>query len=63
MTNRLIELNGDVDDLEKVVREREGLVLRYEQERKSIRKVLGLVVKVGRKRTLQFRKRLTKQLL
>ena len=63
MINRLVELNGDVDDLEKVVIEREGLVLRYEQERKSIRKFLGFVVKVGSKRTLQFRKRLIKQLL
>ena len=39
ITNRLIELKGDMEGLEAVVKEREGLAMKYEEDKKSVRKL------------------------
>merc|ERR1712160_31040 len=61
MTNRLIELKEDVDDLKGRVEEKEALVQQYEEDKESLRKVLGLVVKVAIKRTRRVQKKVIKR--
>merc|ERR1712160_79930 len=63
MTNRLIELKGDVDDLKGIVEEKEALVQQYEEDKESLRTILGMIVKVGIGRSRRIRKRVIKRLL
>lgn len=63
MTKKLIQLKEEVEELEEVVKMREGMIVRYEEEKKSLRKILGLILTVGRKRTRRVRRKLVKRLL